>query len=174
MGAHENAGKDIFYEESMRIPMIISWPDQIKPRRDDKLMIAFADLYPSLLSMMGFQKEIPSTVQTFDLGNAIITGEPKEIVQPYYFVKYDNHATGYRGLRTSTHTFAVHATNGKIDETVLFDRTKDPYQMDNIAGQSPRLVRQFNKQLKACILYTSDAADDLPSVVLGGRRHTKK
>ena len=26
MGAHENAGKDIFYEESMRIPMIISLP----------------------------------------------------------------------------------------------------------------------------------------------------
>ena len=27
-------------------------------------MIAFADLYPSLLSLMGFQKEIPETVQT--------------------------------------------------------------------------------------------------------------
>ena len=74
-------------------------------------MIAFADLYPSLLSMMGFQKEIPSTVQTFDLGNAIITGEPKEIVQPYYFVKYDNHATGYRGLRTDRYTYVVHATD---------------------------------------------------------------
>ena len=43
MGAHNNAGKDIFYEESMRIPMIISWPAKIKPRKDDHLMIAFAD-----------------------------------------------------------------------------------------------------------------------------------
>jgi len=79
------------------------------------------------------------------------------VVQPYYYVQFDNHATGYRGLRTSTHTFAVHATNGKIDETVLYDRTKDPYQMDNIAGQSPRLVRQFNKQLKAWLLHTNDS-----------------
>ena len=52
MGAHNNAGKDIFYEEAMRIPMIISWPAKIKPRKDDHLMIAFADLYPSLLSLM--------------------------------------------------------------------------------------------------------------------------
>ena len=157
MGAHNNAGKDIFYEESMRIPMIISWPAKIKPRKDDHLMIAFADLYPSLLSLMGFQKEIPETVQTFDLSRHILGKSKKEVVQPYYYVQFDNHATGYRGLRTSTHTFAVHATNGKIDETVLFDRTKDPYQMDNIAGQSPRLVRQFNKQLKAWLLHTNDS-----------------
>ena len=29
MGAHEQAGKDIFYEESMRIPVLISWPEKI-------------------------------------------------------------------------------------------------------------------------------------------------
>ena len=90
-------------------------------------------------------------------GRHILGKSKKEVVQPYYYVQFDNHATGYRGLRTSTHTFAVHATNGKIDETVLYDRTKDPYQMDNIAGQSPRLVRQFNKQLKAWLLHTNDS-----------------
>ena len=90
MGAHENAGKDIFYEESMRIPMILSWPDQIKPRKSDPLMIAFADLYPTLLSMMGFSKEIPETVQTFDLSNEVLTGKnKKDLVQPYYFVKFE-------------------------------------------------------------------------------------
>ena len=157
MGAHNHAGKDIFYEEAMRIHMIISWPAKIKPRKDVHLMIAFADLYPSLLSLMGFRKEIPETVQTFDLSRHILGKSKKEVVQPYYYVQFDNPATGYRGLRTSTHTFAVHATNGKRDETVLFDRTKDPYQMDNIAGQSPRLVRQFNKQLKAWLLHTNDS-----------------
>ena len=54
MGAHEQAGKDIFYEESMRIPVLISWPEKIKPKTDRTTMIAFADLYPTLLSIMGF------------------------------------------------------------------------------------------------------------------------
>ena len=79
MGAHNNAGKDIFYEEAMRIPMIISWPAKIKPRKDDHLMIAFADLYPSLLSLMGFRKEIPETVQTFDLSRHILGKSKKEV-----------------------------------------------------------------------------------------------
>lgn len=79
MGAHNAAGKDIFYEESMRIPMIISWPAKIKPRKDDRLMIAFADLYPSLLSLMGFRKEIPETVQTFDLSRQILGKSKKRL-----------------------------------------------------------------------------------------------
>lgn len=157
MGAHENAGKDIFYEEAMRIPMIISWPARIKPRKEENLPIAFADLYPSLLSMMGFQKEIPETVQTFDLAQEILHESPqKEVVQPYYQIKYDNHATGYRGLRTKTYTFVVHATNGKIDDIILFDRTKDPHQMNNIARQRPQLVQKFNKQLKDWLIQTND------------------
>lgn len=157
MGAHNQPGKDIFYEESMRIPMIISWPEKIKPRKDKQLMIAFADLYPSLLSMMGFQKEIPETVQTFDLSQEILGKTPKDIVQPYYFVQYDNHSTGYRGLRTARYTFVVHATNGKIDETVLYDRSNDPYQIHNIARRSPKQVGQFYKQLKTWLNQTNDS-----------------
>lgn len=59
--------------------MIISWPAKIKPRKDDRLMIAFADLYPSLLSLMGFRKEIPETVQTFDLSRQILGKSKKRL-----------------------------------------------------------------------------------------------
>lgn len=157
MGAHSSAGKDIYYEESMRVPMILSWPDRIKPRKDDKLMIAFADLYPSLLSLMGFEKEIPETVQTFDLSKEIRTGKTEiEITQPYYFVRFDNHGTGYRGLRTDRYTYVVHATDGKIDETILFDRIEDPYQMQNIASRHPERVASFGKQLKEWLTKTND------------------
>ncbi|MEG0648035.1 MAG: sulfatase, partial [Bacteroides sp.] len=147
----------IFYEESMRIPMIISWPEKITPRKEEQLMIGFADLYPSLLSMMGFQKEIPETVQTFDLSKQILTGKGnKEVVQPYYFIQYDNQTTGYRGLRTNTHTYVVHAADGKTDEVLLFDRQEDPYQMNNIASKQPQLIRSFERQLKKWLIATND------------------
>lgn len=157
MGAHEIPGKDVFYDVSMRIPLIISWPDKLKPRKDDKLMLAFGDLGPSLLALMGFGKKIPATMQTFDLSAEILKGEGKKnLAQPYYFVQFDNQASGYRGLRTSTHTYAVHATDGVIDEVVLFDRENDPYQLRNVAVQQPELIRQFNKQLKAWLNKTDD------------------
>ena len=80
----------------------------------------------------------------------------KDLVQPYYFVKFDNHATGYRGLRTDRYTYAVHATDGKIDNVILFDRTNDPHEMNNIASQQLKLTHTFNRQLKTWLEKTND------------------
>lgn len=156
MGAHSQAGKDIYYEESMRIPMIITYPEKLKPRRSN-LNIAFADLYPTLLSLMGFKKDIPNEVQTFDLSKMLLQSKKeKAIAQPYYFVDLTNHKTGYRGLRMVQHTFVVHATDGKQDEVLLFDRETDPFQLKNIAAENPKLVKRFEKQLKKWLKKTDD------------------
>lgn len=161
MGAHGNVGKNVFYEEAMRVPMIISWPGKIQPRKESKLMIAFADLYPTLLSLMGLKEEIPETVQTFDLSEEILTGKERpDLAQPYYYIRFDNPATGYRGLRSPAYTYVVHATEGTIDEVILFDRRKDPYQTDNVASTHPGLVRNFNRQLKAWLESTNDSFAD--------------
>lgn len=157
MGAHGQAGKDIFYEESMRIPLIISWPEKIKPRTDATTMIAFADLYPTMLSLAGLQKQIPREVQTFDLSHVLLSGkEDTNIVQPYYFIQSSQPSTGYRGLRTARYTFAVHATKEKTDEIILFDRVSDPYQLNNIASENPAAVERLRAQLKAWLKQTED------------------
>lgn len=158
MGAHQLAGKDIFYEEAMRIPMIVSCPRLMKPRTDNVTPLAFADLYPTLLSMMGFKKQIPPTVQTLDFSAALLSGEEKrDVVQPYYYILPSNHSTGYRGLRTPTHTFVLHATDGKVDDVLLFDRTLDPYEMKNIAGERQRLVKKLKAQLKQWLREKDDS-----------------
>lgn len=157
MGMHEHIGKNIYYEEAMRIPMMISWPEKIAPRRDSTLMIAFADLYPSLLSLMGFKEQIPAEVQTFDLSASILSQEKaQEVVQPYYYLLPENLMTGYRGLRTKKYTFVVHATNGRTDEWILFDREQDPFQRNNIAPDQPALIKQFSSQLKDWLKKTND------------------
>lgn len=157
MGMHEHIGKNIYYEEAMRIPMMISWPEKIAPRRDSTLMIAFADLYPSLLSLMGFKEQIPAEVQTFDLSASILSPEKaQEVVQPYYYLLPENLMTGYRGLRTKKYTFVVHATNGRTDEWILFDREQDPFQLNNIAPDQPALIKQFTSQLKDWLKKTND------------------
>ena len=45
MGGHGVEGKNVFYEESMRIPMICCWKGKLHPQKSD-LPMAFADLYP--------------------------------------------------------------------------------------------------------------------------------
>lgn len=157
MGMHEHIGKNIYYEEALRIPLIIRWTGKIKPRKEAGLQMAFADLYPTLLSLMGFKEEIPAQVQTFDLAEAVRSPEKvREVIQPYYYVEPSNVKTGYRGLRTRQYTFAVHATDGKPDEWILFDREQDPYQMKNIASEHPELIASFTTRLKEWLAKTGD------------------
>lgn len=158
MGIHRHIGKNIYYEEAMRIPMIISWPEKIKPRRDSSTAIAFADLYPSLLAMMGLRKEIPVEVQTFDLSKRILTGKGKQSgFQPYYRIEVAEHdKSGLRGLRTDRYTFVAEIKDRKIENCILLDRQEDPYQMENKAFAYPELVEKFQSQLKKWLIQTDD------------------
>lgn len=84
-------------------------------------------------------------------------------MKPHTGLLYDNQTTGYRGLRTNTHTCVVHATDGKTDEVLLFDHQEDPYQINNIASEQPRLIRSFEGQLKRWLTATNDpCANYLP------------
>ena len=47
-------------------------------------------------------------------------------------------------------------------------------QIGNVVGNDAIMARLFIGTLKGCLLYTSDAADDLLCVDLGGRRIIKK
>lgn len=157
MGKHGIIGKNIYYEEAMRIPLIISWPEKIKPRRDSLTRIAFADLYPSLLSLMGFQKQIPPQVETFDLSRRIETGKGAQPdFQPYYRFDVLKQENGMRGMRAERYTFVVDIKDGRIADKILFDRQQDPYELDNIAGKQPVLVKKFEKQLKQWLAKTGD------------------
>ena len=158
MGMHDHIGKDIYYEEAMRVPVIISWPEKIRPRRDSLTAIAFADLYPSLLSMMGFRKAIPPEVETFDLSQRIMTGKGfQPDFQPYYCIDVPHNKTcGKRGMRTDRYTFVVEIKDSKVIDTILFDRRNDPYEMNNIADKEPGVVEKMKKDLQRWLVRTGD------------------
>lgn len=157
MGMHGEAGKDIFYEESMSIPMLVRWPARIIPRRDTKLQIAFADLAPTMLALMGFEKDIPVEMQTFNLAAQVLkAGKKGPAFQPYYHCDPADARTGLRGLRNDRYTFAMQFKAGKTEEIFLFDRVKDPYQLHNMADHDEKLVKKFKGLLKGWLLKTED------------------
>lgn len=162
MGIHNHIGKNIFYEEAMRIPMIISHIGTLKPRLDNKLLIAFEDLCPTMLSLMGLGSKIPSTVQTLDL-SAQIAGSRKSLPPSQLYIHWTEDEgefieakNGSRGLRTIRYTYSQQAKNGKIVAEFLFDRLKDPYQLTNIASISPKIIKTMRQELRSRL----DKAED--------------
>lgn len=165
LGIHNELSKNNFYEESMRVPLLISWPTRLKPRMDNRLLISISDLYPTLLTLMGFEKEIPSQVETKNLAKEVVSGKATAKYQPYFKYSHEgNTNSGFRGVRTDRYTYVLKFDEGKIIGKQLFDRRNDPFQMENIAGKNDKLEQKLNACLRQAL---TDAKDELADVSFG-------
>lgn len=146
MGSHGLMGKNIWYEESIRIPFYISGPG-IMPGHTDALL-ASQDHMPTLLELL--DAPVPDTVQGVSLA-ACTKGESPEVepdsvflcmlpgmpdmVDRYRKIGLNSKSYGWRGLRTRECTYVV--DNGTEPGTkpvrLLYDNVNDPYQQDPVA-----------------------------------------
>ena len=143
LGIHDQISKNNPFEESMRIPLIIRWPGKIEPRWDD-LLLSVPDIYPTLLELMGFSKDIPPEVEGRSFADLFRTGKGRRpSSQIYIWVPLGQPEWGKRGVRTHRFTLVLSNMPDQPMEAELFDRNNDPYQMKNIAQDSPEIVAQL-------------------------------
>lgn len=164
MGMHGNIGKNIFYEEAMRVPFMIYWKGHLSPRMDDDLLLSLEDFCPTILSLMGLKEKIPATVQTRDLSEQI-RGIRKNMPREQLYMLYSqvnksgkHLTTGARGLRDARYTYAVRFKDGVITERHLYDRKNDPAQMENLAEKQSRRARKMHHRLKKLLVEKQDPA----------------
>lgn len=138
MGMHDMIGKNIFYEGSMHVPMLIRH-SSVKSRVDDKLLISFEDLNPTMMSLLGLGDRIPSSVQSRDL-SAQVKGSRRAMPTDQLYFYYSEGegelilpTNGRRGIRTDRYTMAMEWRDGKVVSRTLFDRKADPFELTNIA-----------------------------------------
>jgi arylsulfatase A-like enzyme len=156
LGIHGLISKNNRYEESMRIPFMIRYPGRIKPRRDDLLM-SVPDLYPTLMELMGFKKDIPADVEGTSYAKQFTSsGGPRPDAQLYMWVNVSDSKYGRRGIRTDRYTFVIVRQKGKEEKVILHDRTKDKYQLKNIAGERPEVVKELKEKLGELLRKTND------------------
>jgi len=146
LGIHDQISKNNHYEESMRIPFMLRWPGQIRPRQDE-LLFSSPDIYPSLLELLGFAESIPQDVEGRSFADLILNDRgDRPTSQPYFWVPYGQPAWGRRGVRTHRHTLMLNRVPDNPDEVVLHDNQIDPFQLKNIAESSADIVSQLLKQ----------------------------
>jgi arylsulfatase A-like enzyme len=154
MGSHNRMHKGVCYEESIGIPFIIRWPGKI-PARHDNLLLSPADMMPSLLGLMGLADHIPSDVEGSDY-SAIMMDRPGVRPASALYLNCAGQRGGNRGLRTHRYTFAINRQKNGTNEVLLFDNKKDPYQLENIAGASPEVIRKLTNELNQWLRKTKD------------------
>lgn len=132
------------YDESILVPFLLKYPSRFgKKERVVDTLFNSVDIMPTLLAMSGLS--IPSTVEGKNI-YPILAGRKKdriegtliECITPFGEWERRHGGREYRGVRTKRYTY-VKDLNGPW---LLFDNERDPYQMNNLAGNPQHATLQ--------------------------------
>lgn len=122
-------------QESIRVPLIVRWPDRLQPRVSD-LLVGVLDLAPTLLGLMDLP--VPKSYDGRDLAEPILQKDDNAVASvPLFFFQLD-----WRGVYTHRYTYAFDVSDEErksdlmrsMDWNVLYDRELDPAETRNLYG----------------------------------------
>ena len=151
------------YEESIHIPCVMKWPGHIKPGTHTDIMFNSVDVMPTLLSLCGLP--VPDSIAGKDLSFAVLGGEgerPDSVFLQILGTGWPDRLKWlgfWRGIRTERYTYA-RWWNLEV-ETRLFDREKDPLEMENRFGDPgySEVQQQLEARLQQWMKETNDPFD---------------
>jgi len=150
--------KQVAWSESALVPLLLRYPPLSGQHgRKVRTPLTTPDILPTLLGLAGV--EVPGTVEGEDLSSLLRAGREADGraalymgVAPFIAREF---AREYRAIRTNRYTY-VRSLEGPW---MLFDDTRDPYQMDNLAAKPEHaaLVRDLDKRLQSQLDRIGDA-----------------
>jgi N-acetylglucosamine-6-sulfatase len=138
LGEHGRIDKRCMYEESIRIPMVVRYPELVREPRTVSQMVLNADLAPSLLDLCG-ARPLP---RVHGLSwKRLVQGDPsgwrKSWYYEYNFEAQFPYTPNVRGVRTDEWKF-VHYPNGDGSDQYaaeLYDLVTDPRETRNLVPE---------------------------------------
>ncbi len=178
LGSHGQLYKVQPWDESVRIPFIIRYPDGIRAGASIDTPLGHPDILPTLLGLM--RLPIPDGTEGDDLSptllgdadesanrsafllwvcSALTWGKKWQYLDEYRGLGAPNgFVRPYRGIRTRTHTYI----RDRAGPWLLYDNERDPYQMDNlVASRGLQAVPpELERELQGWLDRTGDLFED--------------
>ena len=149
LGEHGWFDKRFVYDESFKTPLLIKWPNQIKPGTTNKEMVQNLDFAQTFLEAA--QIEAPDDMQGESL-MPLLTGKDslwtREAVY-YHYYEYPSVHMVKRHYGIVTKEYKLVHFYYDVDEWELYDRQKDPNEMNNVYNDPDYalVVEELNQQL---------------------------
>lgn len=136
LGDHGIYTKQVAYEGSSRVPLLVAGPG-IEGGRTSEALIELIDVNPTICELAGLPPQEDIDANSF---GPILRGEA---------AAHRSNAVcclrNYRCIRTDSHKLIENCN----DITELYDLTEDPQELNNIAEQKPELARSLKTALGA-------------------------
>jgi arylsulfatase A-like enzyme len=160
LGAHGMRGKFCFYEESVRVPFIISYPGKIKPGQHISTPVSILNIFPTILDYAGL-KNMPS--DGYSLRTLMEGGKPKYEFAVSEWIWTNNNVPSLMIRTNDWKLMTTHRSGGK-DVEALFDLKNDPYEMNNLLGTNPERFKykEIAETLRSWLVgYLNDVSSPL-------------
>ncbi|MCL4107791.1 UNVERIFIED_CONTAM: hypothetical protein GTU68_027176 [Idotea baltica] len=137
-------GKGFLYEGGIRIPMIASWANKIKPGSKTEHISAFYDVMPTFCEIAG--AETPSNTDGISFLDAMtMEGEQKE--HEYMYWEYPEYG-GQVAVRMGKWKILWKDMKKGNKEVEVYNLEDDLEELNNIADQHPELVTKLYEIIK--------------------------
>ena len=151
LGAHGLREKNVFYEESSHIPLIIRFPGEIKKKTEVDGYVSNVDLFSTILDYLAIE-EHPSDGKSL---RGLIEGTDKKHGD-YVVTEWD-----YRGPVSPNYMIVKDGWKLMIPYTkestvinAMYNLNEDPHEMNNLLGKNPDRANYKDKadELRTCLL----------------------
>jgi N-acetylglucosamine-6-sulfatase len=134
--AHRWPGKQVPYEESIRVPMVVRLPGEIPAGTVSDALVSNVDLAPTIADFAG--ASLPADGVSL---RPLLTGSASFARDSLVLEHLDRiqGVPSYCGVRTPAFTFVHYATG----EEELYDLVRDPRQLESVARARPSKVAQL-------------------------------
>ncbi|MCU6710583.1 sulfatase [Paenibacillus sp. J5C_2022] len=144
LGEHGWYDKRFMYEESLRMPFVVRYPNGIKPGTVCDAMALNVDFAQTFLAYAGIDS--PKEMQGVSLKPLLEGGRPEgwrtSMYYRYWMHLSEHNVCAHYGIRTEKHKLIYYygealGTTGSTNESwepewELFDLEKDPYELNNV------------------------------------------
>ncbi|OQX94547.1 sulfatase [candidate division KSB1 bacterium 4572_119] len=150
LGEHGWFDKRFMYEQSLRMPLIIRYPREIKPGVNESDMVQNIDFAPTFLDYAGIG--VPDDIQGRSLRSVLQGVTPDDWRQSIYYHYYGYPAwhmvKKHYGVRT--HQYKLIHFYDDIDAWELYDLENDPHELNNVYDnpQYSKIVNELKIELK--------------------------
>ena len=150
LGEHGWFDKRFMYEQSLRMPLLVRYPKEIRAAVNDADMVLNLDLAPTILDYAGI--DAPSEMQGRSMRQVLSGDTPSDWRQSVYYHYYEYpgvHAVKrHYGVRTKRYKL-IHFYND-IDAWELYDLKEDPQELHNLYNDQAYegVVRKLKDELE--------------------------
>ena len=163
LNGHQPSGglrgwKYLVFEGGCRVPFIVRWPGQIKPRVSDQ-MINLVDCYATLASIVGQEFPASGAPDSLDL-SSVVLGKTDKNLRDHTVLhgigglalrkgdwKYIPASEGAGGIGSGANAEDERFAAATIPEPMLFNLAADPNEEENIMEKHPEQAAELAEEL---------------------------